>query len=292
MYTVNKYPDGSSYVETDRSEQEVIRLNSYEDLWTLNQLVDAKTSLGIRVTITIPRLIDAQADRRFRENQSSGLLLVMNLLSGLNANFKIFHPHNAEVVEALGSNVEIIDNSDFLDPILKLHLRLTREGDRVILDNNIDRPKRGLLALMSPDAGAYKQLFKVVEKINFRDNVYSASKARSYDGKIVQILEKADFGGENIVIVDDICVGGRTFIGLAKKLRAANCGKLILVVSHMVHQVVSKELNEAFDYIYTTNSIHKKYLLDDSEGGTTVNSRVITCGLFGDTLIKTAGHRG
>jgi hypothetical protein len=36
----------------------------------------------------------------------------------MNDNFKIFHPHNTEVVEALIDNVKIIDNDYFIKEVL------------------------------------------------------------------------------------------------------------------------------------------------------------------------------
>jgi len=78
-----KYPDGTSYVELPAHSDPqpfTFRLNTYEDLWYLNQIIDvwnAWYKMG-PPTITIPCLIDAQADRRFGLNQSSGLKLVLD----------------------------------------------------------------------------------------------------------------------------------------------------------------------------------------------------------------------
>ena len=38
---INKYPDGTSYVNNTQLGKQVFRLNTYEDLWHLNQFVDA-----------------------------------------------------------------------------------------------------------------------------------------------------------------------------------------------------------------------------------------------------------
>jgi len=116
---IKTYPDGTSYVNSiEEGFNEIIfKINSYKELWQLNQLIDAWHSrygfTELRPNITIPNLIDAQADRRFNKGESSGLKLVCKFLNGMNANFKIFHPHNPEVVEALMDHVEIIDNSEF-----------------------------------------------------------------------------------------------------------------------------------------------------------------------------------
>ena len=107
-----RYPDGSSYVKLEEpiSKEIIFRLNTYEDLWHLNQIVDVYNYNNIVPTIIIPNLIDTQADRRFNSNESSGLKLVCKFLNNLNANFKIFHPHNPEAVEALMDNVKMNDS--------------------------------------------------------------------------------------------------------------------------------------------------------------------------------------
>jgi len=60
------------------------------------------------------------------------------------------------------------------------------------------------------------------------------------------------------VVVDDICDGGGTFLGLAKKLKAKNCGKLILIVTHGIFSKGLEKLEEAYDVIYSTDSFYNK----------------------------------
>jgi len=121
MIEIIKYPDQSSYVKEEKFLPNItFRINNYEDLWHLNQYVDVCNHNGYTPTITIPCLLDAQADRRFNTNESNGLKLVCKFLNSMKANFKIFHPHNSEVVEALMDNVEIIDNSYFIKKVLEI----------------------------------------------------------------------------------------------------------------------------------------------------------------------------
>lgn len=118
---IKHYPDKSSYAITEDFGEGVttFRINTYNDLWALNQFVDAYVNkYKQEPLIKIPNLLDAQADRRFYDNHSSGLKLVCKFLNGMKAKFKIFHPHNAEVVEAMMDNVEIIDNSEFINKVL------------------------------------------------------------------------------------------------------------------------------------------------------------------------------
>lgn len=242
---IKKYPDGTSYAVVHPMQEFTFRINSYEDLWHLNQLVEAQNNLGITPTVTIPNLIDAQADRRFAENQSSGLKLVCKFLNSMKANFKIFHPHNQEVVEALLDNVKIIDNSEFVEKVL----------DRL-------RPIINL-TLMSTDGGSYKWINKIADKIGFRNEVYGASKMRKYENnksKLTQVVDRQDFEGKDILILDDISIFGGTFKGLSKMLREKNCGKLYLAVSHMTVQELGQDsVTDYFDKVFTTNSKFDEY---------------------------------
>jgi ribose-phosphate pyrophosphokinase len=249
-----KYPDNSSYAVVHPQEEFTFRLNSYTDLWHLNQTVDALNNLGITPSVTIPNLIDAQADRRFNSNESSGLKLVCKFLNSMKANFRVFHPHNSEVVESLLDNVEIIDNSNLINNIL-----------HKIFDNNPIRVRENHkenLILMSSDAGGFKPLMKLCDKLQWKGDVYGASKSRKYEdgkSKLIQQVDRNDFGGKDILIIDDICVNGGTFIGLAKMLKERNVGKLYLAVSHLTVENPNPQLFDLFDKVFTTNSKYDAY---------------------------------
>lgn len=261
---INKYPDGSSYAKSDFSESThlTFKINSYEDLWHLNQIVDVYNFRGLTPTITIPCLIDSQADRRFNGGESSGLKLVCKFLNGMNAKFKIFHPHNSEVVEALIDNVEIIDNNYFIKEVLSIiycKQNNIKRDEGIFYHVNHDLSN---LILMSSDAGGFKPLMKLCDKINWKGDFYSASKARSFDNlsHLIQLIDKQDFGGKDILIIDDICVYGGTFKGLSKLLKDRNCGKLYLAVSHMTVQNLGEDpVTNYFDKVFTTNSKYDNY---------------------------------
>lgn len=248
---INKYPDGTSYINEITSKSITFKINSYEDLWHLNQYVDAfNDKFGFEPNVTIPCLLDAQADRRFNKGESSGLKLVLKFLNDLPVKkYFIFHPHNTEVVEAMLDNVEVADNSRFIKEVL--------------LDLNINKTNEENLILMSSDAGGFKPLMKLCDKINWRGETYSASKFRSYlngKSKLIQIIDREDFQGKDILIVDDISVYGGTFKGLSKLLKEKNCGKLYLAVSHMTIQNLGEDpVTNYFDKVFSTNSKFDSY---------------------------------
>lgn len=259
-YKVNSYPDGSKYVVVDNYTRDFdFKINSYEDLWLLGQIVDVYNNAGLIPNITIPNLIDGQADRRFSDNQPHGLKLVCNFLNGLGANFKIFHPHNPEVVEALIDNVEIIDNSKFIDQVLN---QLAEVGVSSV-EGGGDLSKN--LVLMSSDSGGFKPLMKLCNKINWRGETASASKSRQWVGgksKLTQILPSFDLD-KDILVVDDISVYGGTFKGLSKAIKdAGHQGKLFLAVSHMTIQNLGDDpITNYYNKVFTTNSKFDEYVV-------------------------------
>lgn len=253
------YPDNSFYaVVGEYNEKFQFRINTYEDLWKLNQVIDVYNHNNIKPTVIIPNLIDAQADKRFENNQSSGLRLVCQFLNNMNANFEIFHPHNPEVIEALIDNVRIFDNKKFIQEVL------------MILNTEMGGCLADYLILMSSDSGGFKPLMKICDNINWRGETYSASKSRKYEdkkSKLIQIIDKQDFKGKDILLIDDICVYGGTFKGLATMLKERNCGKLYLAVSHMTVQNLGDDpITNYFDVVFTTNSKFDFYYGKCAEG--------------------------
>ena len=258
-YEIKSYPDNTKYVIVKKITNNLtFRLNTYEDLWILNQIHDVVKKANWKVTVTISNLIDAQADRRFDIAQPFGLKLVLEFLKGMeNFDYKIFHPHNSEVVEAiLDDRVEIIDNSEFINEVLD---SISNPGTMDV-NNWIDNKN---LVILLPDGGAYKWGVKLMDKLGFNGDVAAASKNRQYvDGKskLVQQLPNYDFNGKDILIIDDICIYGGTFKGLSKMLKERNCGKIYLAVSHITVQNLGDDaITNYFDMVYTTNSKFSRY---------------------------------
>jgi len=149
-------------------------------------------------------------------------------------NIAIFHPHNPEVVEAL------IPHSILMPPI-----RYDIPEDTVIL---------------SPDAGAYKWVSKVYS--DHRAEILSASKSRMWKDNtsiLSQQLPDFSFFGRKVAIIDDIMVGGGTFLGLHKLLIEAGALEVHLYVSHITVQRLKAEVFSSFKTVTCTNSKYDEY---------------------------------
>lgn len=249
-----KYPDGTFYARMIDANDSIHThwINSYEDLFYLMKIKDICNYNKIDPILNIPFMIDGQADKRFNDNESADLKLTCSFLNFMKfKEVRVFHPHNPEVVEMALENVKIIDNSEYINDVLE----------------TIDNPENTVL--MSTDAGGFKPLMKLADKIGWKGEVFAASKSRYWDplnekSVLIQQIDREDFGGKDILIVDDLCVYGGTFIGLYNLLAGKNCGKISLAVSHLTVKKPNKQL-EQLHKVYTTNSKFNKeeYELDN-----------------------------
>lgn len=302
--TKNTYPDGSFYpVITEfyprlaSPETLTYRINSYEDLWFLRQVKDVLDHNNCKCHLTIPCLFDAQADKRFNTNESHNLALICRFINEMKwESVSIFHPHNPEVVEALIDNVKIIDNWRFVNEIIPLVFTEWRSnnddggliGQHPYLFHGFNKFEKecceNSLILMSTDAGGFKPLMKLADKLNWRGEVHSASKSRKWEddkSKLIQEVNREDFGGKDILIIDDLCIKGGTFIGLAELLRKRNVGRLFLAVSHITIKEPDAELWNVFDQVFTTNSKGLRYwILNRKRDGMVAPSNLKVIKLF------------
>ena len=102
---------------------------------------------------------------------------------------------------------------------------------------------------MYPDAGAAK-------KYNASSEDIIGNKKRNSEGRIVE-YELLNFkeGTEKVVIVDDICSYGGTFVAAAKALREKGVKIISLMVSHCEDNIMKGDVFNYIDHVYTTDSI-------------------------------------
>lgn len=68
----------------------------------------------------------------------------------------------------------------------------------------------------------------------------------------LELKSEIDIAGKNVIIIDDICDGGRTFIEVTKLLRSKNVGRVTLYVSHGIFSKGTKILlDSGIDMLYT-----------------------------------------
>ena len=212
------------------------RLNSFNDLGLLCITVDALRRMDVKIIdLFIPYFPAARQDRVMIKGESLSVKVYADIINGLQLNKVFVFDAHSEVTPALVNNCEVIPNHTFIQQVLK------------VIGENVK--------LISPDGGALKKIYKVSEFLGGVD-VVECSKSRDVKtGRLSGFkVYEDDLNGIDCLIVDDICDGGGTFVGLAEELKKKNAGKLYLAVSHGIFNKGFEVLN-CFDKIFTTNSV-------------------------------------
>ncbi len=212
------------------------RINSFNDMGLLLVTVDALRRMGIKViNAIIPYFPAARQDRVMVSGEALSVKVYADLVNQLELNeVTIYDPHS-EVTPALLYNCNSISNHGFITKVVK---QLSNE-----------------LVLISPDGGALKKIYKLAAHLQDYE-VVECSKSRDVKtGKLSGFkVYNEDLQGRACLIVDDICDGGGTFLGLAKELKDKNAGPLYLAVSHGIFSKGTALLTDVFDKIFTTDS--------------------------------------
>lgn len=117
--------------------------------------------------------------------------------------------------------------------------------------------------IVAPDQGATKKAEAFASAVGAAGVVTCAKVRDMSTGKILglRVLDHVDHG-MNLLVLDDICDGGRTFIEVAKALtmKLSNnghgfIGKLELAVTHGLFTKGVGVVKDFYDEIYTTDSV-------------------------------------
>jgi ribose-phosphate pyrophosphokinase len=222
--------------DTSQSVTITHRLNSFNDVGLLLVTVDAlRRMLVEKINLFIPYFPAARQDRVMVKGEPLTAKVYAELLNTLKLNkITVFDAHS-EVTPALLNNCEAISNHRFIQEVLK--------------------QTRKECLLISPDGGALKKIYKVSEYLGGVP-VVECSKSRDVTtGKLKGFKVYADdLEGKDCLIVDDICDGGGTFIGLAEELKKKNCGDIYLAVSHGIFSQGFEKFQPAFKKLFTTDT--------------------------------------
>jgi len=221
------------------------RIKSFNDMGLLLVAVDALKNMDItHIELFIPYFPGARQDRVMTEGESLTVKVYADLINNLELNkITLFDPHS-DVTPALLNNCKVIDNFKFIEQVTE---KLNDD-----------------LLLISPDAGALKKIYKLAEHLE-KYEIIECSKTRNIKTRKLSEFKvyADDLKGKDCLIVDDICDGGRTFLGLAKALKEKNAGKLYLAISHGIFSKGITELAKEFEIIFTTDSFQSP-IIDES----------------------------
>jgi len=214
------------------------RLKRFADIGLLLLAVDALRRMGVQeIKAILPYVPAARQDRVMVKGEALSIKVYAKLINQLNLQqIHIYDPHS-EVTPALLDRVVVHDNRAFIRSILP---KLPAD-----------------ILLIAPDGGALKKIYKLSAALG-GIGVVECSKVRDVKtGKLSGFKVFADdLEGKSVLIVDDICDGGGTFLGLAEALKEKKVAQCYLAVSHGIFSRGLSSLSTVFDHLFTTDSFN------------------------------------
>lgn len=233
LFSRTQYPAGERHIRQvglvpaailGAAERPVIEatVRNFEDLGALLTADRILKRNRVQATWFVPYFPFARQERRLDELDGSELELALDLVRTLD--ITIVDPHS-EVAGMLP--------------------HIPQDGSVALFE------RAGLFAedalVVIPDAGAAK---KVYSWLDGRDSIQCSKRRDPKTGALSGFqVPHVDLAGRPCVIVDDICDGGGTFIGLAKELAKRGAGPMRLGVTHGLFTKGFEELNEHFSHI-------------------------------------------
>lgn len=234
------FSGGECHVQIDHIIiSELTRIDAYvysaDDIMGLIMTVDAVRQIyaSTLIDLYIPYLPYARQDRVCNPGEAFGALVMADLINRLECNHVyVMDPHSSVSVQALSQCV-VIEQAQII-----------KES---VLSDFIMNKK---LALVSPDKGARIKTKKVADTLLIKDIFYCSKVRDSATGKITHSSVDGIVHGRDLIILDDICDGGRTFTELAKILKAQGAKELYLYVTHGIFSKGLEILRQDFKHVF------------------------------------------
>ncbi|MDU2939572.1 MAG: ribose-phosphate diphosphokinase [Enterobacteriaceae bacterium] len=248
--TTGIFPDGAVWLKVtgklpERAQLMRIRaaaMHDMNDFMLLAQLVDAVRHItDVLVShLELPWLPWARQDRHMVAGDSFALKVFARQLNTLGFDkVKVLDPHSDAAGAAINNFVAIPQE------VCLLHSpTLARQF------------QQQALMLVAPDAGALKKIDAVARATGASEYAVLTKKRDVASGNLTGFaLVSGDVKGRDVLIVDDLCDAGGTFIGSAQVLRDAGARSVSLYVTHGIFSKgVENLLSNGIDAIYTTTS--------------------------------------
>lgn len=251
-YKVFKFPTGEVQVTLTKYYPKRTQTTitgsvlSSDNLMELLQLNDALIRAGYKeIHLIMPYCAYSRQDRVCNPGESFSLRVFAQLINSCNFASVTTWDNHSDVSTALINNCTNIHVKDLIEPVS---------------NNEYDY-------LVSPDAGANKKVFDLSKRMKIpmirADKIRDTATGNIIDTQVYTTKEQIE--GKRLLIVDDICAGGRTFKELAQKLKSiANCN-IDLYVTHGFFNnsvdVIDSLVDSGISDIHTT---HNPYKLEHS----------------------------
>ena len=210
------------------------RPRCFSDMGMILLAADALQRMGVNhLELLLPYFPAARQDRVMVPGEPLSVKVYARLINAVGfSKVHVFDPHS-EVTPALVDRIEVVNNHRFIKKCIS----------------------RKKMVLIAPDGGALKKIYKLSAALGGLPVVECSKQRDVKTGQLKGFKVFADdLKNQTCLIVDDICDGGGTFLGLAKELKQKNAGDIQLAVSHGIFSKGLDIFQDTFSKVYTTDS--------------------------------------
>lgn len=217
----------------------VASIQSSDEVMQLLMLTDAlkRQFFNAKIRLRLGYTPYGRQDRVCNEGEALSIAVFASLINSQNYDqVMIIDPHS-DVTPALFNRVVVVKQDEVFREVFQGHYDLCT-------------------TIVAPDVGASKKA-AVIGEMTQNPTIFASKQRNLATGEIIGLSFSGEVEGKNVVVVDDICDKGGTFIVLGEKLKKAGVGKMRLFVTHGMFNAGTNSLTELYDEIYTTNTYHQ-----------------------------------
>lgn len=189
-------------------------------LFQLNHLLSKKYKARVLLMHYLPY---ARQDKKVSNDATFALHSFAHILNLMDfSEIRCFDPHSDVALELIGRFVPVYPKAEVFDAY--------------------QRCRADIVAY--PDEGAFNKYTRVYKDLGF-NHIYGEKNRDQSTGWITGYRLVGTAHNQNVLIVDDICDGGATFIHLTRALREAGAKEVNLFVSHGIFSKGLQPLKDA-----------------------------------------------
>ena len=224
------------------------RIRSAQDAMSLFMVMSAieHNYNSKHTTIKIPYFPYARQDRVCSPGQAFGLKKFAELLNTCKYDeLWVTDPHSDVIYGCFDNRLNVITQEEVLSQCKHSIERI----NGLQMDLSYD-------CIVAPDAGASKKASKIASMFNLP--LVQCLKKRDPQTGNLSGFEVCGHVTSSCLIVDDICDGGGTFVGIAEKLKEGGSQHIDLFVTHGIFSKGLGVFDGKINGIFTTNSFADK----------------------------------
>ena len=249
----NSFPDGTLHLNLPDEHIYGVKWNYESDAELFTLICIAKHYNDPTMELYLPYIPHARMDRVKCNEDVFTLKYFCEVINSLNFRRVWVMDAHSNVSLALLNNVKQMSAQDTIyDAVYKVTCEIAGGyNHQERMDAQAD------LVVFFPDEGAMKRYSDMINDIPY---AFGIKKRDWATGKILglDIMNAELVKDKNVLIIDDICSRGGTFLHSAKALKEAGANRIFLYVTHAEKAMVEGEMYNNLDLverIYTTDSI-------------------------------------